>query len=253
MCKTDDREAIVKEIYKNLGISDCYDKDGGLGFELLKSGQLGSHTVILSDGAYKVLLQARRETDKSGIEHPFIIMGWFVPIDDDFALFCKEGIIGMNSSNDGRCRMSDELVRQASNLINDKNYGFAIICHTHPNYSQTSFDRTTYDRLLPYCDRLAIRDLGFNISNGDISQLIGMKKQQIEHDNNCYFLQGISLPNGEFNVVDIDFSEGEHRLVSLPKIMRLDFDNLVAVDNIWNVELRENNNSICRGEMNERK
>lgn len=237
------REATIKEIYKNLGISDCYDADGGIGFELLKSGLLGSHTVILSDEVYKVLSQIRKKTDETGIEYPFIIMGWYVEANNDFVLFCKEALSGESNINDGRCQMSNELSSQASKQINNEQYGFAIICHTHPNYIQTSFDRTSYDRLLPFHDRLAIRDLGLNISNGDINQLIGMKIQQFEQNGDCYFLQGISLPNGEFNIVDIDSFDERPILVSLPKVMRLDGDKLIAVNNIWNKEKSVDKNS----------
>jgi len=231
-----DREEVVKKIYENLGVSDCYNPDGGIGFGLLKSGLLGSHMVILKEEAYQVLCCARRKTDETGIEYPFIIMGWYIENNGDFILLCNDGMMDENSINinNGRCKMSNELTRQVSEQINQKEYGFTIICHTHPNHSQASFDRTTYDRLLPYQSRLAVRDLGLNISNGDISQLIGLKKQQFEHNNNCYFLQGISLPNGEFNIIDIDSFDQEPLLVSLPRVMRIIDDELVDIDNSWN-------------------
>lgn len=231
-----DREEEVKKIYKSLGISECYNPDGGIGFGLLKSGLLGSHMVILSEEAYQVLCCARRKTDETGIEYPFIIMGWYIKDNGDFILLCNDGMMDENSINinNGRCKMSNELTRQVSEQINQKGYGFAIICHTHPNHLQASFDRTTYDRLLPYQSRLAIRDLGLNISNGDISQLIGLKEQQFEHNSNCYFLQGISLPNGEFNIIDIDSFDQEPLLVSLPRVMGIIDDKLVVIDNSWN-------------------
>ena len=58
-----------------------------------------------------------------------------------------------------------------------------------------------------------------------------MKKQQFEHNNNCYFLQGISLPNGEFNIIDIDSFDQEPLLVSLPRVMRIIDDELVVIGN----------------------
>ena len=79
-----------KKIYESLGVSDCDNPDGGIGFGLLKSGLLGSHMVILREEAYHVLCCARRKTDETGIEYPFIIMGWYIENNGDFILLCKE-------------------------------------------------------------------------------------------------------------------------------------------------------------------
>ena len=92
-----DREEEVKKIYESLGVSDCYNPDGGIGFGLLKSGLLGSHMVILREEAYHVLCCARRKTDETGIEYPFIIMGWYIENNGDFILLCNDGMMDDNN------------------------------------------------------------------------------------------------------------------------------------------------------------
>lgn len=73
-----------------------------------------------------------------------------------------------------------------------------------------------------------------NISNSDILQLIGLKLEQRNINNNIYFLQGISLPNGEFNILDIEFDDNNPTLCLVHNVYRIYEDKLIPVNNIWN-------------------
>ena len=146
------------------------------------------------------------------------------------------------NSNNGHVKMSDEFNSWLSNNIN--NYDFCILCHTHPSLEKTTFDKSTYDIVKETNgEKLHLRDVGMNISNSDILQLIGLKISQNNLNNNFYFLQGISLPNDEFNLLDIQFENDETPyLRSVCNVFRIQENDLIPVKNVWNDENHKNIN-----------
>lgn len=231
-----EKNSILKSIYKNMGISDYYREDGGIGFGLLKESN--SYNVVLLDEVYKKLLQARKETDNSGIEHFFALMGYFYKSGNDDYFVCTRGILDDNSTNvnDGRCKVSESFIERLNITVNEEKPNFIIMCHTHPKYSQTSFDRNVYDEQLVVQSKLKLRELGMNISDGDIMGFINYKLTQDKCLNRFYFISGISLPNGEFNIFDLNNLKDNPILVSIPNVFRIQEDELVPIPNIWNLE-----------------
>ena len=230
-----EKSNILKSIYKNMEINDYYRENGGIGFGLLKERNL--YNVVLLDEAYETLMQARKETDSSGIEHFFALMGYFYKNDDDYFV-CTSGILDDNSTNvnDGRCKASESFIERLNTIVNEENPNFIIMCHTHPKYIQTSFDRKVYDEQLTEQSNLKLRELGMNISDGDIMGFINYKLTQDKCLNRFYFISGISLPNGEFNIFDLNNLKDNPILVSIPNVFRIQEDELVPIPNIWNLE-----------------
>ena len=70
-----DKERVLKTLYKNLGVLDCYDKDGGIGFGIIND--MSPYSIALSDKAYQLLQIVRKKTDETGIEYPFVLAGFF--------------------------------------------------------------------------------------------------------------------------------------------------------------------------------
>lgn len=237
--ETNERKEIIKKIYDNLGVGDCYTEDGGLGFGLVNKGILGQYSVVLCKEAYQVLKEARKMTDETGVEYPFFLFGFITAEAGEPVLFIKKGMLDKGVTNNGRCRMSDDFLIQVNKALNEQGCGLAIQCHTHPEYYKTTVDRSEYEKSAKYHERLEMREFGYNISNGDISQLVDMKIQQSEQDNQCMFLQGISLPNGEFNILDIESVEDNPILVSLPTVLLFDDVSLSEIDTFWSKEKKE--------------
>ena len=227
-----EKEELLKQIYTNLGVVDCYIKDGGLGFNLVNKSM--DFNVVIPEHIYKTLLEIRGKTDETGVEYPFAMVGNLGDINGEIyvcvslVMTCYDGNV-----NNGHVKTSDDFNKWLSERIND--YSFCILCHTHPKYEKTTFDKSIFDTVKKNNgSKFCLRNIGMNISNSDILQLIGLKLEQRNINNNIYFLQGISLPNGEFNILDIEFDDNNPTLCSVHNVYRIYEDKLIPVNNIWN-------------------
>lgn len=236
-----EKKDILKSIYRTLGVEEAYTSNGGIGFQLINETM--DYNIVIMDSVYNKILEIRKITDDTGVEYPFALMGNIGKIDDK--IYFNVSLINVsldNKSNDGHVKMSDEFNNFLSKNIN--NYGFCILCHTHPPLKKTTFDKSAYDMIKETNgEKLCLRDVGMNISNSDILQLIGLKISQNSLNNIFYFLQGISLPNGEFNILDIISNDNDQSLLcSVTNVFRLYENKLIPIDNIWNK--KDNNKGL---------
>ena len=227
------KEDILRQIYKKLNVENQFTKNGGIGFGLIDES--ADFNIILLDSIYKTISQVRLKTNETGIEYSFVMLGNVEKIDNDI-YFCVSLIKTFyeGNINDGRAIVPHTLNDWLSKNIN--NYSFCILCHTHPQYEKTSLDKSNFDSIKNSSgDKLYLRDYGMNISNGDIIQLIGLKETQKKLNNMCYFLQGISLPNDELNILDINFdNDSDPKLCGVHNVYRIDNNNIIPVENMWN-------------------
>ena len=227
------KEELLKQIYKNLNVEDSYTKGGGISFDLLN--ECMDFNVVIIDSAYKTLLEVRKKTNETGTEYPFAMVGNLGEINGEiyFCVSLAKAFYDGNI-NDGQVKISDDLKKWL--LDRTKENSFCILCHTHPQYEKTTFDKSIFDIVSQTNgDKLCLRNVGMNISNSDISQLIGLKMEQRKINNNFYFLQGISLTNDEFNILDIKFDDDDNpKLCAVSNVFRIHENKLIPVNNIWN-------------------
>ena len=228
------------QLYKNLGIEKYYEKMGGIGFGLINT--FSNYGLLLSEDLYIKLLEIRKKTDESGVEYQFAMLGTFRETNQKRYGCVYDILIDYEQTiNDGVARISESFLKKLEDALNSQNYSLCVMCHTHPAFEKTTFDSTVYDKNNHiFKDNLALRDLGMNISNGDILLLINKKIEQYKSyqpniNKPIYFLEGISLPNNEFNVIDIVFDDDNNpSLCAFNDVLTL-FDNkLIPIKNVWN-------------------
>lgn len=231
MTSIDEKEKILRRIYNNLGILEYYNEDGGFGFEVVE--ERNNYQVLIFDEAYEIVREARKLTDSSGIEYPFILFGRFYKDGDDDYFVCTEGMLDKGDLNNGHCENSSEFINSVNKKINEERFDFIIRCHTHPDYRMVDFKLLDGEIDRSNSDALKLRDIGMNMSFTDLRSFVSSKINQERYGNRLISIYAISLPNGEFNILDINDLKGNTKLVSVPDVFRIENDNIIPVNNIW--------------------
>ena len=159
---------------------------------------------------------------------------------------CTDAFMDLDApkDNNGKTHMSDQYRAKCREMTVERE--FMILCHTHPAANKISSSSTmeVYESsVVDHGARLGLREYGLNISNGDLLLLIGQKMLQARGNDSCYFLIGISLPNGEFDVLDISRKAGtkdEYFLAGFNKVLRGANGKMLPISNFWNAESRKN-------------
>ena len=82
-------------------------------------------------------------------------------------------------------------------------------------------------------NELKLRDIGMNMSFTDLRSFVSNKINQERDGNRLISIYAISLPNGEFNILDINDLKDNPKLVSVPDVFRIENDKMIPVNNIW--------------------
>ena len=237
--KEEEKKTILYDLYASLGVEECYSENGGIGFGLIRGNS--PYNVVLLNQVYNTLINVRKKTDETGVEYSFMLIGNFKQGKDNTIYFvCNNAIVDEECivSSDGETHKSERFKKLFNQNVRSSE--FVIMCHTHPSSGKVlgaSTNSTFEESLIKHGNKLCLRDYGLNISNGDLLQLIKLKIAQKERDNDCYFLQGISLPNGEFNIIDIILNNN-NSITGLPNVFRLENNTLIKLHNFWNADSR---------------
>lgn len=227
----------VIDVYKNMGLEESYLENGGIGFGTITEELLDADTYIFKD-AYEIINQIRKSTDETGIERYFALFGEFIASDDgQNIVITKIEVDDSENINDGKAHKSEKFIENIKKLSG--NYNCIIMCHTHPSKDKINQDLTSFYEIKEQIkEQLKLREPGFNISNADIKNTINDDQSGIDSDK--LILQGISLPNKEFNIFGIK----DKKIMYIPRINKVYDNGIVPLENYWtNKEATKEKNS----------
>lgn len=240
----------VKRVLENLGVtniihrglmeSNIYLTDemlnhAGFGFEMIKESLPSK--VILAKKVNTFLLKMREKQEFKSLEQSFALFGQ-ISMDNDgkVIIFLSEYAEDTDSNNSiTSTTIGDELLSKINAFLNndEKSNKVLLLGHTHPfridiESNLPENKKKIIDSMYNLSENpLKLRESGLNISVNDVKLLVDAQE---EATRNNFVLQGIALPNGEFNVLFYDGSS----IQSLDEIYVFDGNEMTSIPTFRN-------------------
>lgn len=223
----------VIDLYKNLGILEIGYKDqGGIGFELIKD-EYFQYPIIIFSEEFEKYKEIREQCDLDGIERQFCFLGTFEKSNNDVVIIIRKVLVDNSENNlDGKAHRSKKYCDDVA--LASAEFQVMLMCHTHPNLSQSSYSINIFDSINEkYGEELKLREYGLNISNGDLKMTIS--DTSTAKKTGKVLLEGISLPNGEFNFFGLD----GQILKMVTQVYAEEKDGLNVVQSFWTKSMKK--------------
>ncbi len=181
----------------------------GFGFEMLSDSF--ESMIIITEDIKKFLSYIKDKQKFESLEQAFALFGQVSMSDDNqIVIFLNQYI------EDSKCErklntniMSKELFQQVNEFLNNRKIRNKVLLlgHTHPLRKDIDIEMTDEKKYIMDAingledNPLKVRENGLNLSLGDVTSLIHYQKQATR---NNFLLEGIVLPNEEFNILYYD-------------------------------------------------
>ncbi|MCI8347166.1 MAG: hypothetical protein HFJ12_04385 [Bacilli bacterium] len=214
----------VKKVLEQLGVLDTILEtfsqrkipitsetlsQAGFGFEMLSNSF--ESMIIITEDIKKFLSYIKDKQKSESLEQAFALFGQLSISDDNQpVIFLNQYVEDLKCEKKLNTNItSRELFQQVNKFLNNNHIRNKVLLlgHTHPLRKDIEIEMTNEKKYIMDSindlenNPLKVRENGLNLSLGDVASLIHYQKQATR---NNFLLEGIVLPNGEFNILYYD-------------------------------------------------